>query len=99
MFKKAPAVASIMLVAALSVTTACGNSNNSSGNTSGGGNAQQTIGLDFPRADSDFWNSYTKYVPQFAQQLGIKLNTTNSQNDVAKLVANVNAMVSQGAKA
>jgi ribose transport system substrate-binding protein len=99
MFKKAPAVASALLVAALSVTTACGNSNSSSGNTSGGGNAQQTIGLDFPRADSDFWNSYTKYVPQYAQQLGIKLTTTNSQNDVGTLVANVNAMVSQGAKA
>jgi simple sugar transport system substrate-binding protein/ribose transport system substrate-binding protein len=78
----------------LAVTAAaCGSSSKS--NT---GSPQ--IGLDFPRADSDFWNSYAKYVPKFAQELAINLMTpTNSQNDVAKLVANSQALVSQGAKA
>ncbi|MFC6081552.1 sugar ABC transporter substrate-binding protein [Sphaerisporangium aureirubrum] len=58
------------------------------------------VGVDFPRADSDFWNSYNKYVPQLAGELGIDLMPpTNSQNDVAKLVSNTQALVSQGAKA
>lgn len=57
------------------------------------------IAVDIPRADSDFWTTYAKYVPQFAGELGISLITTNSQNDVQKLVANSQAVVSQGAKA
>lgn len=58
------------------------------------------VGVDFPRADSDFWNSYNKYVPEIAGQDGVELMPpTNSQNDVAKLVANTQALVSQGAKA
>ncbi|GIG62510.1 ABC transporter substrate-binding protein [Longispora fulva] len=58
------------------------------------------IGVDLPRSDSDFWNSYAKYVPQYANELGINLmNPTNSQNDVAKQAANAQAMASQGAKA
>ncbi|MDP9865350.1 MULTISPECIES: sugar ABC transporter substrate-binding protein [Streptosporangium] len=58
------------------------------------------VGIDFPRADSDFWNSYNKYVPQLAAELGVDLMPpTNSQNDVAKLVANTQAMIGQGAKA
>ena len=57
------------------------------------------IGLDYPRSDTDFWNSYISYVPKFAQQLGINLKTTNSQNDVQKLIANAQALEGQGAKA
>ncbi|GAA1009969.1 ABC transporter substrate-binding protein [Acrocarpospora pleiomorpha] len=58
------------------------------------------VGVDFPRADSDFWNSYNKYVPQLATEQGVDLMPpTNSQNDIAKLVANTQALVSQGAKA
>ncbi|WP_020523762.1 sugar ABC transporter substrate-binding protein [Catelliglobosispora koreensis] len=55
-------------------------------------------GVDFPRSDSDFWNSYIKYVPQEATGLGLELKTTNSENDVAKLTANVQALTSQGVK-
>jgi ribose transport system substrate-binding protein len=62
--------------------------------------SKQPIAVDLPRADSDFWNSYAKYIPQFAQESGINLMTpTNSQNDIAKLVANAQALTSQGAKA
>lgn len=57
------------------------------------------IAVDIPRNDSDFWTTYAKYVPKFAEELGIDLTTTNSQNDVQKLVANAQAVVSQGVKA
>jgi ribose transport system substrate-binding protein len=66
----------------------------------GDGGAVGPIALDLPRSDSDFWNSYASYVPQFADELGIDLmEPTNSQNDVAALVANVQALTSQGAEA
>jgi ABC-type sugar transport system substrate-binding protein len=56
------------------------------------------IGLDYPRSDTDFWNSYIKYAPEFAGQLGVQLKTTNSQNDVANLISNVQTFISQGVK-
>lgn len=69
--------------------------------TSAGGliAADGQIAVDIPRNDSDFWTTYAAYVPKFATELGIDLTTTNSQNDVQKLVANAQAVVSQGAKA
>jgi ribose transport system substrate-binding protein len=93
--KFAPVVAAAALLA---LVTACG-----SGTQTGGGGTQTgggKVGIDHPRADSDFWNSYIKYVPQMASELKVDLMTpTNSQNDVAKLVSNVQALVGQGAKA
>ena len=56
------------------------------------------VGVDYPRSDTDFWNSYIKYAPQFATELGLDLKTTNSQNDVAKLTSNVQTLISQGVK-
>ncbi|AWS46525.1 sugar ABC transporter substrate-binding protein [Streptosporangium sp. 'caverna'] len=68
--------------------------------TADAGAAGGKVGIDFPRADSDFWNSYNKYVPQMATEIGVDLMPpTNSQNDVAKLVANTQALIGQGAKA
>ncbi|WP_030438010.1 sugar ABC transporter substrate-binding protein [Actinoplanes subtropicus] len=76
--------------------TACANDKTSSGSSSG----NPPVGVDLPRADSDFWNSYAKYIPTFATDLGVNMMPpTNSQNDVSKLVANTQALVSQGAKA
>ena len=90
-FRSALAAVLIMSVAA------CANDKNTAGSTAGG---NPPIGVDLPRADSDFWNSYAKYVPKFATELGVNMMTpTNSQNDVSKLVANTQALVSQGAKA
>jgi ribose transport system substrate-binding protein len=66
--------------------------------TATGTAASPQVGVDYPRSDSDFWNSYIKYVPQFAGQFGLQLKTTNSENDVAKLTANVQALTSQGVK-
>ncbi|GAA4555096.1 sugar ABC transporter substrate-binding protein [Planotetraspora kaengkrachanensis] len=81
---------------------ACGSTSDTSTGSSGGSTAAAggKIGVDFPRADSDFWNSYNKYVPEMAKELGVDLMPpTNSQNDIAKVVANTQALVSQGAKA
>ncbi|MFC6016740.1 sugar ABC transporter substrate-binding protein [Plantactinospora solaniradicis] len=88
------------IVAALVATTAACNSAESPSGGGDGGSGNSQIAVDLPRADSDFWNSYAKYIPQFAQEQGINLMTpTNSQNDIAKLVANAQALTSQGAKA
>jgi len=67
--------------------------------TVGGAVAQGQIAVDIPRNDSDFWTTYAEYIPKFASEMGIDLVTTNSQNDVQKLVANAQAVVSQGVKA
>lgn len=76
----------------------CGDDGDNGGSTEGDGSGR--IAVDYPRADSDFWNSYIKYVPEQAEELGIDMiEPTNSQNDVAKLVANVQALVSRGAEA
>lgn len=56
------------------------------------------VGVDYPRSDTDFWNAYIKYVPEYGGQFGLDLKTTNSQNDVANLTANVQTMISQGVK-
>ncbi|HTE63184.1 MAG TPA: sugar ABC transporter substrate-binding protein [Solirubrobacteraceae bacterium] len=74
-----------------------------SGGGGGGGGAAETagsVGVDFPRADSDFWNSYNGYVPEKAKTLGVNLlPATNSENDIQKLVANVQSLTGRGAKA
>ena len=86
------ALAAVLIISA----AACANDKTATGAKSG----NPPIGVDLPRADSDFWNSYAKYVPKFATELGINMMPpTNSQNDVSKLVANTQALVSQGAKA
>ncbi|MBO3751224.1 sugar ABC transporter substrate-binding protein [Streptosporangiaceae bacterium NEAU-GS5] len=78
---------------AVSMLAACGNSSTSS---SAGG--PPTVGVDYPRSDTDFWNSFIKYTPEYAKQLTVTLKTTNSQNDVAKLTANAQTFISQGVK-
>jgi len=93
-----PATGIAIVTALLLSAAACDNGSSATGGT--GASTSPPIGVDLPRADSDFWNSYAKYVPKYAGELGINLMTpTNSQNDVAKLVANTQALVSQGAKA
>jgi ABC-type sugar transport system substrate-binding protein len=66
--------------------------------TGGDGGAKPSVGVDYPRSDTDFWNSYIKYVPEFAGDTGVQLKTTNSQNDVSNLIANVQTFISQGVK-
>ncbi|MET7403244.1 sugar ABC transporter substrate-binding protein [Dactylosporangium sp. NPDC005572] len=89
-----PAIAAAALVVSLAACSDSADPKSTSDNNS------PPIAVDLPRADSDFWNSYAKYIPQFAKDTGINLMTpTNSQNDIAKLVANTQALTSQGAKA
>src|SRR3712207_2699190 len=87
-----------VLVCVALATTACGG--NSGGDAGADGAASAKIGVDFPRADSDFWNAYNKYVPEKAKEAGVSLlDPTNSGNDIQKLVSNTDALVTRGAKA
>ncbi|MET0235958.1 MAG: sugar ABC transporter substrate-binding protein, partial [Kibdelosporangium sp.] len=93
---RAVATAAAVVLAA----TACGESSPSPAPGGATGSADAKIGVDYPRADSDFWNSYIKYVPQFGKELGVTMMApTNSQNKVENLVANVQSLTGQGAKA
>jgi ABC-type sugar transport system substrate-binding protein len=84
----------VALAATCAVAAGC-SSSAGGGSGSGGGSL---VGVDYPRSDSDFWNSYIKYVPQMAKQLDLKLKTTNSQNDISKLQSNTQTLISQGVK-
>src|SRR3954465_3570802 len=85
--------------AALLLTAACTAAGaNDKSDSGGAGGGKPLVGVDYPRSDTDFWNSYIKYTPQFAGEGGVDLHTTNSQNDVAKLAANVQTFISQGVK-
>ena len=79
----------------LAVTSLAG-CNREAGSGSGGGK----VGIDLPRSDSDFWNSYQQYVEKGVKAGEVDaLSLTNSQNDIGKLVANVQTFTDQGAKA
>ena len=87
-----------VLVCVALATTACGGKSDSE--TGSGGDAKAKVGVDFPRADSDFWNAYNKYVPDKAKSVGVDLlPPTNSANEIQKLVSNTDALVTRGAKA
>ena len=82
----------VSALSALALLSACSNSSTSASSD------KPLIGVDYPRSDTDFWNSYIKYTPQYGKELGLDLKTTNSQNDVAKLTANAQTFISQGVK-
>ncbi|MBC6462031.1 sugar ABC transporter substrate-binding protein [Actinomadura sp. HBU206391] len=92
--KRSKAAAGLVLALTACLLSACGSGESGAG----GAAAKPVVGVDYPRSDTDFWNSYIKYVPQFAGELGVELKTTNSQNDVAKLTSNVQTFISQGVK-
>ncbi|WP_409468498.1 sugar ABC transporter substrate-binding protein [Streptomyces sp. HC307] len=83
----------VSALSALALLSACGSST-----TAASSSDAPLVGIDYPRSDTDFWNSYIKYTPQYAKELGLDLKTTNSQNDVAKLTANAQTFISQGVK-
>jgi ribose transport system substrate-binding protein len=80
--------ASLLALVSATALAACGNA------PTGG----DVVGVDYPRSDTDFWNSYIGYVPGYGEDLGLDLKTTNSQNDVAALTSNVQTFISQGVK-
>ncbi|WP_425248060.1 sugar ABC transporter substrate-binding protein [Streptomyces sp. NEAU-NA10] len=81
------------VVTALAVTalSACGDSGANS-------DGALVVGVDYPRSDTDFWQSYIKYTPQFAKELGLELETTNSHNDVGELATNTQILIIRGVK-
>ncbi|QKW10056.1 sugar ABC transporter substrate-binding protein [Streptomyces sp. NA04227] len=84
------AVTGAMLLAA--ATTAC--------NRDGNDGDKPSIGIDLPRADSDFWNAYAEYIKSDIKAGDLNtLPISNSQNDVTKLISNVQVMEQTGAKA
>ncbi|WP_280693120.1 sugar ABC transporter substrate-binding protein [Kitasatospora sp. GAS204B] len=79
----------------IGLATGCGR-----GGGSGSASAKPAIGIDLPRSDSDFWNSYAQYLKADVSGDGAHtLPISSSQNDVTKLVANVQAFENTGAKA
>ncbi|MGW2569777.1 sugar ABC transporter substrate-binding protein [Streptomyces sp. NPDC001537] len=82
-------------VAALAVValSACGGSGADPG---AGAKGAPVVGVDYPRSDTDFWTSYIEYTPRFAKELGLRLETTNSQNDVGNLAADVQTLIIHG---
>jgi ABC-type sugar transport system substrate-binding protein len=82
---------------AAGLTGACGGGAGS-GTAAAPEGGKPVVGVDYPRSDTDFWNSFIKYVPQFGAENGLELKTSNSQNDISKLTANVQSLVSQGVK-
>ncbi|WP_431936585.1 sugar ABC transporter substrate-binding protein [Micromonospora sp. RP3T] len=83
------------LVASATLAAGCGDGAGKDGDSGG---SAPLVGVDYPRSDTDFWNSYIRYVPTFADELGVDLKTTNSQNDIANLISNAQTFVSQGVK-
>ncbi|EFL30119.1 sugar ABC transporter substrate-binding protein [Streptomyces viridochromogenes DSM 40736] len=83
----------VSALSAMALLSACGGSS-----TSASSSGAPLVGVDYPRSDTDFWNSYIKYTPQYAKELRLDLKTTNSQNEVAKLTANAQTFISQGVK-
>nr|WP_042415301.1 sugar ABC transporter substrate-binding protein [Streptacidiphilus anmyonensis] len=95
--RTAAAVAVTLLVGGLA--TACNRgSTTASGSSAVAG--KPAIGIDLPRADSDFWNSYAQYLRGDISSQGLNtLPISSSQNDITKLVANVQVFENTGAKA
>ena len=91
------AASAVLAVLALA-TTACNRESDASTSAEGGGKA--AIGIDLPRSDTDFWNSYAEYLKKDIKTDGANaLPISNSQNDVTKLVSNVQVFENTGAKA
>ncbi|MFD5746825.1 sugar ABC transporter substrate-binding protein [Streptomyces sp. NPDC127033] len=84
-----------LLLVAVAALTGC-NRDQEGGKGSDGG----AVGIDLPRSDSDFWNSYQQYIEKGVKAGEVRaLPLTNSQNDIGKLVSNVQVFTDQGAKA
>ncbi|WP_030801879.1 sugar ABC transporter substrate-binding protein [Streptomyces sp. NRRL S-337] len=84
------AVSVLAALAALAALTGCNR----------GSDAAGRIGIDLPRTDTDFWNSYQQYLQKDLDHGGPKaLPLANSQNDIGKVVADVQALTGQGAEA
>ena len=101
----APAAAATSAAPAAAATSATTAATSAAVATTGGASTAGAattgiIGNDIPRADTPFWAAYIKYTPIEVKKLGItQYKQTASLNDVTKLIANVQTLLSEGAKA
>jgi simple sugar transport system substrate-binding protein/ribose transport system substrate-binding protein len=87
-------VAACAALLAVTALAACNRGSDDKAGSSG------KVGIDLPRSDSDFWNSYNSYIEKGVKAGDVSaLPRTNSQNDIGKLVANVQSFANEGAKA
>jgi simple sugar transport system substrate-binding protein/ribose transport system substrate-binding protein len=84
----------VSVLSALALLSDCGGGSGTAASSSDA----PLVGVDYPRSDTDFWNAYIKYTPEYAKQLGLSLKTTNSQNDLAKLTGDVQTLIVQGVR-
>src|SRR5690242_11040182 len=97
--RRTAVVAAVIALVALAAA-GCNRGNSSGGSGASGGAAGGKVGIDQPRSDSDFWNSYAKYIESGIKDLNLDaLPRTNSQNQITQLASNVKTLVAQGAKA
>ncbi|MFI7296402.1 sugar ABC transporter substrate-binding protein, partial [Streptomyces sp. NPDC050121] len=74
---RSTAAAVTAVLAAMSLATAC---NRGSADAVGSGSDKPAIGIDLPRSDSDFWNSYAQYLKKDVKSDGVNaLPLSNSQ--------------------
>ena len=57
-------------VTAVTALAACGGGSSGGQPAGGGADNAPLIGSDYPRSDTDFWNSYIRYTPQFGEVAG-----------------------------
>jgi len=87
-------VAACAALLAVTALAGCNRGSDSKAGSSG------KVGIDLPRSDSDFWNSYNSYIEKDVKAGAVSaLPRTDSQNDIGKLVANVQSFAQEGAKA
>ncbi|MFD7923698.1 sugar ABC transporter substrate-binding protein [Streptomyces sp. NPDC059740] len=92
MTPRTTAVAACAVLLATAALTGC----NRGSSTQGGGK----VGIDVPRTDTDFWSSYQQYLKKDLDAGAVDaLPVSNSQNQIDKVVSNVQALTDQGAKA
>jgi len=97
MMKLTRTCSAIVTLAALSLATSC-DSEGSDSSTSR--SEKPLIGVDVPRTDSDFWNSYGQFLRKRADSGEFNtLPIGNSFNDSANMVDNIRVFTNVGAKA
>src|SRR2546430_6483573 len=100
MLKRRTAVVAAGIALVALTAAGCNRGSGSGGSGASGGAAGGKVGIDQPRSDSDFWNSYAKYIESGIKDMNIDaLSRTNSQNQITQLASNVKTLVAEGAKA
>jgi ABC-type sugar transport system substrate-binding protein len=98
--RKPRTAVAVAVIAVVALTAAGCNRGSSGGSGASGGTGGGKVGIDQPRSDSDFWNSYAKYIESGIKDMNIDaLSRTNSQNQITQLASNVKTLVAEGAKA